>query len=63
MNVNSLMSANLAQLMQTVNISLLKSALSTQAAQATVILNDFTQTQQAIALSHPTLGRHLDIKV
>lgn len=58
-----MMAANLAQLKQTLNVSMLKSGISTQAAQATVMLEDFTRAQQSVQASHPTLGHHLDIKV
>lgn len=59
-----MMAANLAQLKQTLNVSMLKSGISTQAAQATVMLEDFTRAQQSVQVSsHPTLGHHLDIKV
>lgn len=58
-----MMSANLAHLQQTLNIGLLKSGLATQAAQATVMLEDFAQAQQRTQAPHPTLGHRLDLKV
>lgn len=63
MQISHMMSTHLAQLTQTLNIGLLKNSLSTQAAQATVMLEDFAQAQRTAQAPHPTLGRHLDLKV
>lgn len=63
MEINHLMSANLALLQQTLGIGLLKSSMSTQTAQATVMLEDFAQTQQVTNASHPSAGRYLDMRV
>lgn len=56
------MAANLTQLKQTLSVSMLKTSISAQAAQAVVMLEDFTQTQQTVPAPHPTSGHHLDLK-
>lgn len=58
-----MMSANLAQLKQTLGLTMLKSGIATQAAQATAMLEDFTRAQQTAQTPHPTLGRQLDVKL
>jgi hypothetical protein len=64
MNVSDFMAMNVAQLRQALNISVLKSAQATAAAQATVMLKDFQQNQAAIQASapHPYAGRFIDIR-
>ncbi|WP_139491170.1 putative motility protein [Brevibacillus dissolubilis] len=62
MDISSLMSANLASLRQTVSLSILSMSQSTQAAQAAVMLDDFSKAQATMA-PHPNLGRSLDISV
>jgi len=67
MDINSMMSSQLSSLRQTVNLSLLNMAKNTEAAGATVMLEDFSknqaQIQSAAQAAHPTLGKSLDIKV
>lgn len=58
-----MLSTHLAQLQQTLGVGMLKSSISTQTAQAKVMLEDFTQAQQSAQTPHPTLGHHLDIKL
>lgn len=64
MSISNHMAANVAQLQQSLGVAMLKSAQSTQAAQATKMLDDFKENQGQIKLGeHPHLGKKLDIKV
>ncbi|MBO8164306.1 MAG: putative motility protein [Brevibacillus sp.] len=58
---------NMVQLKQAINISLMKQVQDTAAAQASTMLADFAKTQQniqqAASAPHPTLGKHLDVRV
>lgn len=64
MNISSMMSGQLAQLQHTVNLSLLTMSKNAQAASATLMLQDFSETQASIQqASHPTLGKQLDISI
>ena len=64
MDINSIMSGQLAQLQHTVNLSLLSMANASQAAGATVMLEDFSKVQATTQpASHPTLGKALDVRV
>ncbi|WLD91573.1 polyribonucleotide nucleotidyltransferase [Alkalihalobacillus sp. AL-G] len=63
MDIASIMASNLQQLQTTLSRNLLSGSLATQAAQSTVMLNDFTQNQQQLQqASHPTSGHHVDLK-
>lgn len=63
MDITSIMATNLHQLQQTLSRNLLSGNLATQAAQSTVMLQDFTQNQQQLQhASHPTSGHHIDMK-
>lgn len=63
MDLNNIMSSNVQDLKRTLNMNLLKSSMATQAAQAIVILEDFSMAQQEVKQApHPTLGKHIDIK-
>lgn len=66
MDLSSLMGAQVSQLQHTVGLSMLNMAQATQAAGATVMLEDFARAQANLAgtsAPHPTLGQHLDISV
>lgn len=63
MDINSLMSAQLGQLQQTVGMSIMKMAQASQAAGATVMLDDFSNAQATVQASHPSLGKHLDVSI
>ncbi|SFK80011.1 putative motility protein [Brevibacillus centrosporus] len=63
MDINSLMSAQLGQLQQTVGISIMKMSQASQTAGAAVMLDDFTKAQATAQASHPSLGKHLDVSV
>jgi hypothetical protein len=67
MNISHFMGAQLVQLQHTLSLSLLDMAQATQAAGATVMLEEFAKTQasvqQAISAPHPTLGTVIDIRV
>ncbi|MGD8190272.1 putative motility protein [Brevibacillus ginsengisoli] len=64
MELSSMMAGQLSQLQQTVSLSVLQMAQATQAAQATVMLNDFAKAQASVqAAPHPTLGKNLDISI
>ncbi len=64
MELSSMMAAQVSQLQQTVSLSVMKMAQATGAAQATVMLNDFTKAQASVqAAPHPTLGKILDVSV
>ncbi|MGE5701481.1 MAG: polyribonucleotide nucleotidyltransferase [Clostridia bacterium] len=60
MDLSSIMGQQVAQLQQLVGMSLLKTQQATDAAQAAVMLQDFTA---ANAAPHPSLGNQLDIRV
>lgn len=62
MDISSMMGAQLASLKQVVSMSVLQMAQNTQAAGATVMLQDFAKAQAAAA-PHPTLGSSLDIRI
>lgn len=63
MDISSIMGQQLASLQQTVSMSIMKSAMSTSAAQAMVMLDDFQASQQSIqAAPHPFAGKSIDIK-
>jgi hypothetical protein len=63
MDLSNIMSSNLNDLRRTLNLNLLKSSMSTQAAQAIVIMEDFSMAQQEVKqATHPTLGKRIDIK-
>lgn len=67
MDINSIMGAQLSQLQHTVSFGMLKMVQATQAAGATVMLQDFAETQQSIqqaaqAAPHPSLGKVLDVR-
>ncbi|MFD2681681.1 polyribonucleotide nucleotidyltransferase [Bacillus seohaeanensis] len=59
MNISSMMGKQVAELQHTLSMNLLSSQMSTQTAQATVMLEDFRENQAA---SHPYKGQSLDIK-
>jgi hypothetical protein len=63
MNISSIMAKQVSELQHTLNLSLLKGQMATQAAQATVMLEDFAKTQQSVQAPHPTLGKQIDIRV
>jgi hypothetical protein len=63
MNISSMMAKQVSELQHTLNLSLLKGQMATQAAQATVMLEDFAKAQHAVQASHPTLGKQIDIRV
>ncbi|GAA4718838.1 polyribonucleotide nucleotidyltransferase [Brevibacillus fulvus] len=60
------MSMQVTQLQQTLSLNMLKSANSMQAAEATVMLQNFAETQasiqNAVQAPHPTSGNLIDIK-
>lgn len=63
MGISSIMANNVAELQRTLSTSLLKSQMATQAAHATVMLNDFMNGQAPTNTSpHPTLGNRIDLK-
>jgi hypothetical protein len=41
----------------------MKSKMTTQATQATVMLEDFAKVQHAVQAPHPTLEKQLDVRV
>ncbi|MCA1056803.1 hypothetical protein LCM10_17710 [Rossellomorea aquimaris] len=57
-NVSSIMGKQVAELQHTLSMNLLKSQMSTQAANVTVMLRDM-QTNHA---PHPTKGQAVDLK-
>ncbi len=66
MNISQFMGAQVAQLQQTVALSIMDMAQATQAAGATVMLEDFAKAQAAVqeaVAPHPTLGQRLDVRV
>ncbi|RAK21097.1 hypothetical protein B0I26_10349 [Anoxybacillus vitaminiphilus] len=63
MNISSMMAKQVSELQHTLNLSLLKNQMATQAAQATVMLEDFAKAQHTAQAPHPTLGKQLDIRV
>lgn len=63
MEISSMMASNVAELQRTLSTNLLKSQMATQAAHATVMLNDFMNAQAPTNQSpHPTLGNRIDLK-
>lgn len=63
MQLSSFMSQNLNALQHTVSMSLLDSQLSTQTAQAKVMMDDLSQAQnETKGAPHPTSGQNLDMK-
>ncbi|GEC91877.1 MULTISPECIES: polyribonucleotide nucleotidyltransferase [Brevibacillus] len=63
MDINSIMSGQLSQLQHTVSLSIMNMAQASQAAGATVMLDDFSKAQATVQASHPTLGKQIDISV
>ncbi|NGQ95657.1 polyribonucleotide nucleotidyltransferase [Brevibacillus sp. SYP-B805] len=63
MDIGSFMSTQLSILQHTVNMALLNMANSSQAAAATAMIQNLTQTQAITQAPHPFLGIHLDIKI
>jgi len=67
MNISSFTGAQLASLQQTLRIGLLDMAQATQAAGATVMLDDFAKAQAGVQAAssapHPALGQRLDVQV
>lgn len=64
MELSSMMAAQVSQLQQTVSLGVMQLAQATQAAQATVMLNDFAKAQASVqAAPHPSLGKVLDVSV
>ncbi len=61
MNVSSIMGKQLAELQHTLSMNLLKSQMSTQAAQVTVMMKDMQASQNA-TVSHPSKGHAIDLK-
>lgn len=61
-NISAMMGKQAAQLQQTLSLNLLKSQMATQAAHATVMLEDMENSQPAQA-PHPTLGNSVDLSV
>lgn len=60
-----MMAANTAQLQHTLNLSLLNSAMNTQATQAISMLDQMTMgepTQHVTQAPHPTLGTTIDLR-
>jgi hypothetical protein len=62
MNLSSMMAGQVTELRRTLNLNMMSSQMATQAAHATVMLEDFTQAQATTTASHPTLGNQIDIK-
>ncbi len=58
-----MMNRQLADLRHTLNLNMLQSSLSTQVAQAAVMLNDFQHSQQStVHAPHPYAGGNVDMK-
>jgi putative salt-induced outer membrane protein YdiY len=57
MTLSSIMGKQVGELQQTVQLSLLQSQLSTQAAQATVMLEKMNEA----SAPHPFKGNHIDV--
>ncbi|MDF0728375.1 polyribonucleotide nucleotidyltransferase [Cytobacillus sp. S13-E01] len=63
MDISSIMANNVAEIQRTLSSNLLKSQMATQAAQATVMLDDLTKAQASTQQApHPTHGNRLDLK-
>ncbi|QOY33804.1 putative motility protein [Anaerobacillus isosaccharinicus] len=63
MDLSKMMATNTQQLQHTLNLSLLKSSMNTQAVQAISMLEDITQPIHQMALGpHPTLGNSIDLR-
>ncbi|SOC10676.1 putative motility protein YjfB-like [Ureibacillus xyleni] len=62
MDINSIMSAQVAQLQQTVQLSIMDKALNMGAASAVEMLSQLPQ-QQAPAANHPYKGTAIDVSV
>jgi len=67
MNLSSMMGVQAQQMHQTLNTSLLKSALSTQAAQSIVMLDKFNASAESTTspnqAPHPSAGKNIDLKI
>ncbi|MFY0543172.1 polyribonucleotide nucleotidyltransferase [Brevibacillus sp. H7] len=64
MNISNYMGAQLASLQHAVSLSVMNMAQTTQAAGATVMLEDFAKAQAGVqGAPHPTLGQRLDVRV
>lgn len=61
MEINAMMSAQLASLQQTLQMSILDKAMNTGAASAVQMLEDLPQTQAAPA-AHPYKGQFIDVQ-
>ncbi len=58
-----MMNRQLADLRHTLNMNILQSSLTTQVAQAAVMLNDFQQSQHStVHAPHPVAGGKIDVK-
>lgn len=63
MNLSKLMASNTQQLQHTLNLSLLKSTMNTQAVQAISMLEKMTQpVDKVTSAPHPTLGNNIDLR-
>jgi hypothetical protein len=62
MNISELMGKQVAELQHTLNLTLLKSQMSTQTAAVTTMIEDMTSIQKATPAPHPNLGKTVDIK-
>ncbi|MCP1143374.1 putative motility protein [Lysinibacillus endophyticus] len=62
MDISSIMSAQVAQLQHTVQLSIMDKALNMGAASAVEMLNQLPQ-QQASAANHPYKGTVIDVSV
>lgn len=60
-----MMGAQAQQMHHTLNTSLLKSALSTQAAQSIHMLEEMTESAESASsqVPHPSLGKNIDLKL
>ncbi|CAM3854532.1 putative motility protein [Alkalicoccus chagannorensis] len=65
MDISSMMQAQTAQLQQTVSMSLLKSSLSTDAAQSINMLEKMNEGSASTSAEapHPTSGSSIDIRL
>ncbi|HSH26069.1 MAG TPA: putative motility protein [Massilibacterium sp.] len=63
MDLTAAMNFNLQSLQQTVQLSMLNKSFANQTTAATMMLQDFTQTQPTNVAPHPTLGKSLDIRI
>ncbi|MBA2871836.1 hypothetical protein HNQ85_002111 [Anoxybacillus calidus] len=63
MNISATMAKQVSELQHTLHLTLMKREMVTQAAQATVMIEDFAKAQHVLQASHPTLGKQLDVRV